>query len=128
MTNYLYTYRNGIYTNLTDGLQWLSDIDGEGLPTLTRFNEKGPLQNGVTDLGFRLDARNITLALTVPNHCWYQTRAIRQRFLETFKPGNDAMALRWDFEDGKSRQLDVFVTGGLPLASKSIGRVAGQAN
>lgn len=127
MTNYLYAYRSGVYTNLTDGLQWLANIDGEGLPPITRFKEKGPLQNGVTDLGFRLEARNIALALTVPAYCFERTRAVRQRFLDVFKPGNDAMSLRWDFDDGTSRQIDIFVTGGLPLASKNIGRAAGHA-
>lgn len=122
----LYAIRGTRYYDLTDGLAYLAGIDGMGLPGVNRINEHGPLQHGVSDIGFRLTPRNLTLALVIPEHCLYYTRQIRQAFLEAFKPSDAPIGLRFEFPDGSNRQLDTHYTGGLSLPSEGIGRTGGQ--
>jgi len=111
----LYIIRNGAYHDLTGALAYLEADDGFGLPPITRVTERGPLQNGVSDLGFRLQPRNIDLVLVKPEACPNSWRALRQRFLDVFKPSNTPFNLRWEFGDGTRRQIDLHFIGGLTI-------------
>lgn len=111
----LYIIRNGTYYDLSGGLAYLESDDGFGLPGVTRVTDRGPLQNGVNDLGFRLQPRNVNLVLVKPEACPNSWRALRQRFLEAFKPSDTPLNLRWEFGDGSRRQIDMHFTGGLSL-------------
>lgn len=111
----LYIIRNGTYYDLSGALAYLESDDGFGLPGVTRVTDRGPLQNGVTDLGFRLQPRNVNLVLVKPEACPNSWRALRQRFLEAFKPSDSPLNLRWEFGDGSRRQIDMHFTGGLSL-------------
>lgn len=111
----LYIIRNSRYYDLTGALAYLESDDGFGLPGVTRITERGPLQNGVSDLGFRLQPRNVNLVLVKPEACPNTWRALRQRFLEAFKPSDLPLNMRWEFGDGSRRQIDMHFTGGLSL-------------
>lgn len=111
----LYIIRNETYYDLTGGLAYLESDDGFGLPGVTRVTDRGPLQNGVNDLGFRLQPRNVILVLVKPEACPNSWRGLRQRFLEAFKPSDAPLNLRWEFGDGSRRQIDMHFTGGLSL-------------
>lgn len=56
---------NGVTTlSLTDGNPYsLEHLEGGGAPDVVRLVERGPLQNGVSDLGYRVGARTLTLAV-----------------------------------------------------------------
>lgn len=111
----LYVIRNGRYYDLTGGLAYLESDDGFGMSPVSRITERGPLQNGVTDLGFRLQPRNMNLVLVKPEACPTNWRYLRQTFLDAFKPSDDAINLRWEFGDGSKRQIDFHYTGGLTI-------------
>lgn len=111
----LYIIRNGNYYDLSGGLAYLESDDGFGLPEVLRVTDRGPLQNGVNDLGFRLQPRNINLVLVKPEACPNSWRRLRQTFLDAFKPSDLPFSLRWEFGDGSRRQIDLHFTGGLSL-------------
>ena len=53
---------NGVTTDLHDQVNYLwLDADGIGMAPVRRLTQKGPMQDGVTDLGYRLDPRHVTL-------------------------------------------------------------------
>lgn len=56
---------NGVTTlSLTDGNPYsLEGMSGGGAPDVMRLGERGPLQNGVSDLGYRVGPRTVTLAI-----------------------------------------------------------------
>lgn len=122
--DHFYAIRGSRYYNLTDGIAYLGGIDGMGLPGVNRISEHGPLQDGVTDIGFRLPPRNLTLVLTLPAHCFYFFRELRQNFLDAFKPSNAPIKLLVEFAVPPiytiARQLDVHNTGGLTLPSDGV--------
>ena len=104
--------RNGVAYSLDDGTYaTYIDDDGFDLAPLHRLTERGPLQHGETDRGFRLDPRLGTLVLQLPpseNRTDAKTK--RQTLLGLFSPGVP-LALRWTWDDGTVRQIDVHTTG-----------------
>lgn len=107
--------RNRVYV-LTDEYVHLGN-DGLGLPPVRRLEESGPLQDGATDVGYRLEPRAVKLlfllsAADLPEY--YQKR---QRLLRQFRPRNEPTKLRFTLPDGSVRQLDVVYDGDLTLPS-----------
>jgi len=111
----LYIIRDSRYYDLSGALAYLESDDGFGLPPIARITERGPLQHGVSDLGFRLQPRNVNLVLVKPEACPNSWRALRQRFLDAFKPSDTPLNLRWEFGDGSRRQIDMHFTSGLTI-------------
>lgn len=122
---YTITYRaRGItYTlngaDATTGLtiQYLGD-QGFGLAPLHRITTRGPLQDGDSDIDFRLDPRVMQLPLMVANASAtprYQHYEIREKLLQIFRPGDDASiaVTRTDGTTTKQRRINVRVLGGL---------------
>jgi hypothetical protein len=105
--------RNGVAYSLDDGT-YATYIDDEGfdLAPLHRLVERGPLQHGETDRGFRLDPRLGTLVLQLPPASGRSAaKTHRQALLGLFAPGYTQLALRWTWDDGAVRQIDVHPTG-----------------
>lgn len=109
---------SGTTYNLTNaGVMILLQDEGLGMPPQHRLSERGPLQHGVTDLGFRLDPRTIQLVgmLWAPTHGLYYDK--RVSLLDIFAPADDVINLRWKLPNGATRQIDCFYTGALTYPS-----------
>lgn len=95
--------------------------DGFGLPPIERLTEQSPEQDGVTDKGYRLRPRVLTLRIqSLPdadaNNADYWT--LRDRLLRLFRPRQDALRLRRTVGAGLVRQLDVHTIDGGRFATK----------
>lgn len=104
-------------TFITQGVMRLGE-SGVGLPPVRRLVERGPQQHGDTDVGYRLDARTISLVLLADgmddlNDYWSLRRSL-QRIL---KPSGIPLSLRYTLPTGEVRQIDVAYAGGLDFNS-----------
>lgn len=108
--------REGVEYSINDGnLARFIGQDGFGMAPAHRLQERGPLQHGDTDKGFRLDPRigRIVLQMTGENHDeLYQKR---QQLLALFAPSDLPLSLKWDIDTG--RQIDVHYIGDLSYSS-----------
>jgi len=107
----------------------IATFDGLGMPPVRRLTQRGPLQHGDTDVGYRLDPRYIRIsvaALASTNAAMHDRRAELIGFL---RPGSDAISLRWTYADTsgtQTMQIDTHYNGGLTMASDSLVRYAGR--
>jgi hypothetical protein len=119
-----YTARTITYTlngtDTTTGLliRYLGD-QGFGLAPLHRVTVRGPLQDGDSDIDFRLDPRVMQIPLMVVNASAtapkYQHYEIREKLLSIFRPGDNAYitVTRGDGVTTKTRRINVRVLGGM---------------
>jgi len=63
---------------------------GFGMPGISRIEERSPMQNGVTDLGFRLDARTLILVLAIKGKTPEEFYTKRSNLINMFVPSNTA--------------------------------------
>ncbi len=99
--------------NINNGLYLLS-YDGFGVPDFHRFEERGPLQHGTTDRGYRLDNRIITLVLGITGEDARQFRENKLLLTKIFKPTeNTPGILRYTENDGYTREIQGYLIGGL---------------
>lgn len=108
-------YNLSDYTDLSP-----ASIDGFGMPPLHRIKQNGPMQHGVTDVGFRLDPRTISLVLNSRSDDEWNAYRIRQVLLEVFKPSDDPIKLRYTYMSGTSRQIDVFYESTMTMPTEGI--------
>jgi hypothetical protein len=92
------------------------EFDGFGMPIVRRLTQRGPLQNGDTDVGFRLDPRVLRLLVLAYAGDDAAIIAARAALIGLLKPGSDVVSLRWTY-DGVSRQIDTHYAGGMTLPS-----------
>lgn len=87
---------------------------GFGMPPMHRLSERGPLQDGVTDLGSRLDPRVIQLVITVLSDGWGEQYDLRSMLLDWLNPiTRESLSLRFTLPDEVTiRQIDCFSTQG----------------
>lgn len=99
--------------NLTDGsLAYRISAAGVGLSNVRRLKERAPFQHGVSDLGFRLDERLITLMLFQRAATLAELDAKRDQLMEALKPVEDRLfSLRVTRDDGAVRQIDGAIEG-----------------
>jgi hypothetical protein len=119
-----YTARTITYTlNGTDAttgllIRYLGD-QGFGLAPLRRITTRGPLQDGDSDIDFRLEPRVLQIPLMVVNTSAtapkYQHYEIREKLLSIFRPGDNAFitVTRSDGVTTKTRRINVRVLGGM---------------
>lgn len=92
--------------------------DGMGQPPMHVLSERGPLQNGITYRGYRLDERVIMVNIVMQGTTvldYYQKRQL----LETiFRPSNTLRKFRWE-QDSLERQIDAICIAGLEWGSSS---------
>jgi hypothetical protein len=107
-------------TDTTTGLliRYLGD-QGFGLAPLRRITTRGPLQDGDSDIDFRLEPRVLQIPLMVVNASAtapkYQHYEIREKLLSIFRPGDNAFitVTRSDGVTTKTRRINVRVLGGM---------------
>lgn len=107
--------RNRVY-DLTTEYTYLGN-DGLALPPVRRLEEAGPLQDGTTDVGFRLEPRIIKLLFLLAGNDLSDYYSKRRRLLQQFRPREGASKLRFTLPDGAVRQIDVVYAGELTLPS-----------
>lgn len=125
----------GEYINLSNGTTYLHIAnDGFGAPPIQRYTESGALQDGSTDVGFKLNPRilNITTNILADNREEYWS--LRDQLLYILAPREDPLQLRVTKkyyaavpdatqdpgESGfakRTRTLDCYLTSGLTYSS-----------
>ncbi len=107
----LNTYHLNDLSNLV-----LNSIDGLGMPPNHRISQRSSRQHGVSDLGFRLDPRIISLHMTLRASTPTEYYADRNSLLEIFRPSDIAYKLNIAIPDGANpalnRQIDCFLLKG----------------
>lgn len=132
----LEVYVGGTSYNISNRTEYIHlGHDGLGMAPVRRFTQAGPLQDGETDLGFRLQPRVINLILNTLSRTRAEYWALREELLYIFTPRTTPINLRLTYkyydpehadavqapgETGyvkKMRQIDCYLTGGLTLPS-----------
>ena len=102
---------------------YLSGTIGWGLAPSHRITQRGPFQEGDSDIDFRLDPRVFSLPFVAPASTIDEHFQLRNALLNIFKPGNDEASLRITYDDSYSgvqkRYIDVKVIGGLTMDTDS---------
>jgi len=102
---YTFNDSNGFNTNPSNGVffgfpVYLTGTVNFGMAPSHRITQRGPFQDGDSDIDFRLDPRIMSLPIVVPtssidDHFYY-----RNKLLDIFKPGNDVSVLSLNYTDG----------------------------
>jgi len=91
---------------------------GTGIATIERQQERGPYQNGVTDLGYRLEPRTINLPIQIEGDTRAHADALRSQLTRFFRPlPRTPVRLRFRRDDGAYRQIDTFLIGQTDFAN-----------
>lgn len=98
----------GYAVYLTGTVNW-------GLAPSHRITQRGPFQNGDTDVDFRLDPRIILLPFVATASTVVESFDVRNKLLQVFKPGNDIAHFAFGWRDNQFRKIDVQVVGGLTM-------------
>lgn len=97
--------------NISDLVHYaVMEVDGFGAPPVHRITERGPLQHGESDRGYRLDPRLIQIVLNLRSTGWASHYAIRQELLGYLSP-TALVSLRFTQPDGTIRQIDGYGDG-----------------
>lgn len=109
----------GYVTDLTfGGLTYWSKQVGMGMAPLHRLSEQGPNQDGVTDLGFRLDQRTVGLVLGIVGPTPEIVESKQERLYSLFKPRTSSYSLRLiKVGAGVVRQIDCHTLAGPDFGS-----------
>lgn len=108
--------RNGTTYDFTDMTTWSPESwSGFGMAPLHRLTERGPMQHGETDRGYRLDARTIVLRLNINSADLETAYDNRETMIAAFKPGDDPLLLRFTYPDGRTRQIACYLVDGVDL-------------
>jgi hypothetical protein len=98
----------GYAVYLTGTLNW-------GMAPLHRITQRGPFQNGDTDVDFRLDPRIINLPFVAIASTVTESFDVREKLLQVFTPGNDIAQFSFGWRDNEFRKINVTVAGGLTM-------------
>jgi hypothetical protein len=93
-----------------------------GMAPSHRITQRGPFQEGDSDIDFRLDPRIISLPIVVPTRSIDEHFTQRNLLLDIFKPGNDTARLQVTYDDTgveTVRFLDVKVLSSLTMDTDS---------
>jgi hypothetical protein len=114
-----YIAADGTVIDLTyGGLAYWSGAVGLGMSPIKRLNEQGPNQNGVTDLGFRLDQRSVGLSFILTGSSPEMVEAKQDKLYDLFKPRNQSYSLRLKrVKEGIVRQIDCHTLQGPDFSS-----------
>lgn len=104
----------------TDGtdrvLIGLVGVDGLGMSPLHRLSDRSPAQHGVTDRGFRLDPRMISLVLQLmaaPGASYSDLDDGRDTLAQIFVPRDTAMTFTYTKDNGAVRAIACHTAGDL---------------
>ena len=101
--------------NLSDNTNYLlTGIDGIAAAPVARIAERGPMQHGESDVGYRLQPRKIALALLArggDDAAWF---ARRNTLMQIFRSTDDPLKLRITSGD-MVRQIDCHFNGAMEM-------------
>lgn len=101
--------------NLSDNVDYLlTGIDGIAAAPVARISERGPMQHGVSDLGYRLQPRKIVVALVAKggdDAAWFERRDALMRI---FRSSNSPVKLKIVNPDWV-RQIDCYLNGTMEM-------------
>lgn len=86
-----------------------------GMAPSHRITQRGPFQDGDTDVDFRLDPRVLSIPFVAPANDADESFAVRNALLQVFKPGNDTWQLQVTYSGVQTRVIDVKSVGGLTM-------------
>lgn len=111
----------GVEYSLSDNQDYvLTGLDGIGAAPVRRIAERGPMQHGDSDLGFRLQPRKIALALMARGGDAASWFGRRNDLLSIFRSSNSPVQLR--ITDGEMvRQIDCHYSGGMEMPVDDLG-------
>jgi hypothetical protein len=125
--------RGGTTIDISDMMSYsVVEFDGLGMPPTRRLVQRGPLQNGDTDVGYRLDARIVRLVLWAFASTPQSMHARRDQLLGMMRPGvsSDTIKLLWTYTNitgaTKQRQIDLHYLNAMSLPSKDLVRFNGR--
>ena len=105
---------NGTEYSLDDGtLCTLVGYEGWGSFPVERLTSEGPMQDGDTDLGFKVKARTASLAVMFHATELSDMYVLRDQINALFAPGN-SLTLKWALPYG-DRMIDVKPSGNIPM-------------
>ncbi len=104
---------------LSDGQQYLlTGIDGIGHVPVVRIAERGPMQHGETDRGYRLRPRRIALAIEMPGGNRATWLARREALIGLFRASDRPLALR--LSNGEwVRQINCYLSGEMAMTPET---------
>lgn len=85
-------------------------VQGIGIAPTRRLTQRGPLQHGETDIGYRLDPRQINLVLAFATTQLSYADGLRDTIAHIFGPGHKVQ-LRCTRSDASVRQIDCYTVG-----------------
>jgi hypothetical protein len=104
-------WNGSTYADLTDLIYYnVEELNGLGSPPVRNLTQRGPLQDGVTFLDYRLDELPIQLVLTglgTDENSWHSRR---DEFVNIFRPSSSLLQLRYSVPPDRVRQWDVYVS------------------
>lgn len=109
-----FNVENGGYSGAT---MYVTGAVNWGIAPLHRITQRGPFQEGDTDIDYRLDPRVINLPLVVPGDSYDSMMNNREKVAAMFRPGNDIATLRHTLNENSFpsfqivRCIDVKVAG-----------------
>ena len=127
MIIYFYDGIRNYNFNVTNGFLnfavYLSGTIGWGLAPSHRITQRGPFQEGDSDIDFRLDPRVLSLPFVAPASTIDKHFTVRNALLDIFKPSNKDAFIKITYDDSdrgtQYRSIDVKVIGGLTMDTDS---------
>ena len=108
--------RGAASLSLTDNtVCGVSSWDGVGEAPVRRIEERGPQQHGVSDVGFRLEPREIQLALWLGADSFIDLETRRRTLVDWLRATTQNLTLRFTDESGQVYDIDGHSTGQLTL-------------
>lgn len=105
----------GVEYNLSDNVNYLlTGLDGIGAAPVSRIIERGAMQHGESDVGYRLQSRRIALALTARGGSESEWFARRTEIMSIFRSSNTPVSLRLT-SGADVRQIDCYLNGTMEL-------------
>jgi hypothetical protein len=111
------------YSGVFFGLPvYLTGTVNFGMAPSHRITQRGPFQQGDSDIDFRLDPRIMSLPIVVPTSSIDEHFTYRNKLLDIFKPGNDKSVVGVFYNDGVTeirRFIDVKILSSLTMDTDS---------
>jgi hypothetical protein len=93
-----------------------------GMAPSHRITQRGPFQQGDSDIDYRLDPRIMSLPIVVPTSSIDEHFTYRNKLLDIFKPGNDTSLVAVFYNDGATeiiRFINVKILSSLTMDTDS---------
>lgn len=97
---------------------WLMEATGVGSAPVRRLNQRGPLQDGVSDLGYRLEPRTINLTIMIVGASKSATDGHRDTLAALLKPSSTPVVLKYTRDDAAVRQIDCYVVNQVDMPAQ----------